>query len=72
MGSPTDAICNAIMTQTPNQAKTSIEESGGRTKIYGVDPMKLAVHFITAIPILMFLKLQRTQQIIIPPIPQTT
>lgn len=71
-GVPTEPICNAIMTHNPNQAKTNMVDKGGKAKTYGVDPMKLAVHFMTAIPILMFFQLQRTQKIMRAPRPQTT
>ena len=44
----------------------------GTRKTVGVPPMNYAVHCITAIPILMFLRLKRRQQTKRPAMPQQT
>jgi hypothetical protein len=40
--------------QRANQERMIIQASGGARNTYGVPPIKAAVHFIMATPILMF------------------
>jgi len=70
--SPTDAICKIVTAQVKNHETINITAIGGTRNTYGVPPINKAVHFITATPIFMFLKLQskhRNIKTARPPIP---
>ena len=58
---PTEAILAHMKIQTQNQASNNTMAIGGIKKICGVVPTNMAVHFMIAMPILMFFQLQMTQ-----------
>ena len=60
-----------LISHTKNQSISKTIAHGGTKNIYGVPCMKAAVHYITAIPILIFMKLKQTQQKMTPAKPQT-
>ena len=51
----------ATTTYTSNHDKINTSAIGGTKNTYGVPPIKAAVHFITATPILIFFPLKITQ-----------
>lgn len=69
---PTEKMNRVMIIHTKSQTIKKTMEIGGTTKTCGVPPMNMAVHFMTATPILIFLKLQMAQQRKTAEIPKTT